>query len=317
MFLAGWIAIFFAGALAIFFAGSARYLLPVAAPLAILVSRLRPRWLAVGFVCQMALSLALAGVNYQHWDGYRRFAALLREETRERRVWINGEWGLRYYLESDGGLPLIEGQAVRPGDLVVSSALAYPVPFTTGGGALTLLREREIRSSLPLRLIGLDSRSAYSTASKGLLPFGVSTGPIDRVRAELVVERKPTLSHMPMSAPEAEQHIASGVFQLEEGRFRWMSGRAVFVLKAPSVPAPLRVVFNIPEMAPARRVTLYLDEQRLASERYAAPGTYTLETQPVKPARETATVAISVDRTFTVAGDRRKLGIVLSEVGFR
>lgn len=317
VFLTAWTGIFFAGALAVFFAGSARYLLPIAAPLALLVSWLRPRWLAAGFALQMALSIALAVVNYQHWDGYRQFAGSLRDETRGRRVWINGEWGLRFYLEADGGLPLIEGQAVRPGDVVVSSALAYPVPFTTGGGALTLVRDREIHSTLPLRLIGLDARSAYSTASKGFLPFDVSKGPIDRVRAELVVERKPSLSYLTMGAPEAEQHIASGVYQLEEGRFRWMSGRAVFLLKSPPSAAPLRVVFNIPEIAPARRVSVYVGDQRAASGRYASPGTYTLETPPLAPERETATVAITVDRIFTVPGDRRKLGMVLSEVGFR
>ena len=42
-FLLAWIAIFFAGAVVIFFAGSARYLLPMAAPVALLASRLRPR----------------------------------------------------------------------------------------------------------------------------------------------------------------------------------------------------------------------------------------------------------------------------------
>ena len=40
-FLAAWIALFFGGAVAVFFAGSARYLLPMAAPVALLVSRLR------------------------------------------------------------------------------------------------------------------------------------------------------------------------------------------------------------------------------------------------------------------------------------
>src|SRR6185436_4981091 len=49
-FLAAWAAIFFAGALLIFFAGSARYLLPIAAPVAILVARTAaPRWLIAGF----------------------------------------------------------------------------------------------------------------------------------------------------------------------------------------------------------------------------------------------------------------------------
>ncbi len=76
-FLLAWIAIFFAGVVVLAFAGSARYLLPIAAPVALLVSRLRPRWLALGFAVQMTLSLGLAAMNYQHWDGYRQFAASL------------------------------------------------------------------------------------------------------------------------------------------------------------------------------------------------------------------------------------------------
>src|SRR5581483_3601708 len=68
-FLAAWIAIFFAGAVAVFFAGSARYLLPLAAPVALLVSRLGPRWLTIGFAAQLSLGLGLAAANYMHWDG--------------------------------------------------------------------------------------------------------------------------------------------------------------------------------------------------------------------------------------------------------
>src|SRR5439155_7288463 len=104
-FLSAWIAIFFAGAVAVFFAGSARYLLPIAAPVAILVTRAAsPRFLWTGFALQMALSLALAAANFQHWKGYRDFALSLPNNG--RRTWANTEWGLRYYLESAGALPL-------------------------------------------------------------------------------------------------------------------------------------------------------------------------------------------------------------------
>lgn len=315
-FLAAWILVFFAGAVAVFFAGSARYLLPIAASLAILASWLSVRRLVWGFGLQMALSLALAAVNYHHWDGYRQFAASLKEQAAARRVWINGEWGLRFYLEADGGLPLIEGQAVRPGEMVVSSALAYPVPFTTGGAVLTPVAEREIASPLPFRLIGLDTRSAYSTASRGFLPFGFSTGPIDRVRAELAVERQPVLADLAMNAPEAAQQIVSGVYQLEENRWRWMGEKAVVLLKSPDRALPLRARFHIPAAARARRITLSLDGVEVASRQFAAPGAYTLATPPLKPARDTATVTLSVDRTFSVPGDRRRLGMVLAALGF-
>jgi hypothetical protein len=312
--------IFFAAALALFFAGSARYLLPMAAPIALLVSerlRDRPRWLAAGFALQMALSLALAVVNYQHWDGYRRAAQALAPEAARSRVWINGEWGLRFYLESDGGLPLQEGQAVQPGEIVVSSALAYPIPFTTGGGQLTRMTDWEIRPPLPLRLIALGARSAWSTASLGLRPFDISTGAIDRVRAEVVVARQPTLEYLPMNTPEADSQIASGIYQLEENRYRWTAGRAVVLLKSPAHPTPVSVTFFLSPVTPARRVALWLDGVLLIERTYAAPGLYTLTTPPVTPKQTMASVAFTVDKTFSPPGDQRVLGVILSGIGFR
>ncbi len=312
-FLFGWILIFFAGALAVFFAGSARYLLPIVAPVALLVSGLRAAWLAAGVALEAAITVPLAVVNYQNWDGYRRFAASLPQAG---RIWINGDWGLRYYLESEGGLPLRRGQSVRPGDLVVSSALSYPVEFTTGGGALTTVARAEIRPALPLRLIGLDASSGYSTTDKGFRPFDISSGPIDRLRADLVVERQPSLTYLPMNATEAEQQIASGIYALEAGRWRWMSGRAVILLKAPAAPARLRAVLNIPDAAPARRVEMLLDGERVAAQTFPGPGNYTLESGTLAVKGPSATVTIAIDKTFSVAGDSRQLGIILSAVGF-
>jgi len=320
LFLAAWALMFFAAALVLFFAGSARYLLPAAAPLALLAARRlaeRPGWLWTGFLCQLALSLGLARVNYEHWDGYRRFAQALAPEARQARVWINGEWGLRYYLESEGGLPLLEGQAVRPGDLVVSSRLAYPIPYTTGGGAPALLREQPIRASLPFRLIGLRARSAYSTASFGLRPFDLGRGPIDIVRAEVILERPPALERLPMNSPEAERQIVSGLYQLEQNRFRWMGARATLLLKRAPAAAPLEIVLYLPENAPARRIQVSVDGTPLLEARLPGPGAHTLLTPPVAPGPSAASVTIAVDRTFRVPGDQRELGVILAEVGFR
>jgi len=206
-FLAQWVLIFFAGALVIFFAGSARYLLPIALPIAILATqRARPRLLQVSLACGLALSLTLAVVNYQHWNGYRQFARALQSDAHSKRVWINGEWGLRYYLESEGGLPLHQGQAIHPGEIVVSSKLGYPIAFTTGGGVLAPIAERTITSAIPLRLVALQGRAAYSTTMLGLRPFDISLAPalapMDQLSAELMIERKPTLTDLPMNAPK-------------------------------------------------------------------------------------------------------------------
>jgi hypothetical protein len=313
IFLLAWIGVFFAGALVIFFAGSARYLLPMAAPVALLASRLRPKWLAAGFALQLALGLGLATVNYQHWDGYRQFAESLRAPAAGHRVWIDGEWGLRFYLESDGALPLKKTQRLRTGDIVVSSDLGASVnpvaPFAP-------LRTAEIRPALPLRLIGLESHSGYSTVSRGFWPFGISAGPIDRVRAVEVAERHPTLAYLPMNAPEAADQIVAGIFALEDNRFRWMSRSAVVALASPAAALPLRATFTIPPQARARRVTLLLDGREVASQTYPAPGTYTLESPPVRAAGAVATVEIAIDQTFFAPPDTRELGMVLTGVGF-
>jgi hypothetical protein len=305
-FLLAWIGIFFAGALVIFFAGSARYLLPMAAPVAILASRLPAKWLAPAFAIQLAIALALATVNYQHWAGYRAFAEALRAPSANHRVWVDNDWGLRYYLEADHALPARKGRHVRPGDIIVTSELGHSVEFTT---PLTLLSSANIQATLPLRLIGLNSHSGYSTVDEGYLPFGVSTGPVDRVMARIVMERHATREHLTIGAPEAAEQLVSGIYPSD----RWMSQAGVVVLKSPSVPRKLRAEFYIPPNAPARRVTLLLDGREVASHTYPGPGPYTLTSaEPLQG----ATVEIRVDRAFTAPGDRRVLGMVLIGVGF-
>lgn len=316
-FLAQWVLIFFAGALVIFFAGSARYLLPIVLPIAILATRrVRLRWCAVAIACEAILSLGLAIVNYRHWDGYRQFARSLASELQARRAWINGEWGLRYYVESEGGLPLMQGQAVRPGEMVVSSSLAYPIEFTTGGGTLTSMAERAITSSIPLRLFALNDKSAYSTTRFGLRPFDISTRTIDQVRAEIVIERKPTLSVLPMNAPKAEQQIVSGIYWLENDKWRWMGQKGMILLKSPGSNATLWVRFYIPDQAPGRTIAVKLNDRQVAEHTYAGPGNYEI-TEPVHLEGDTATVTITIDKSFSIPGDQRQLGLILTEAGLR
>lgn len=319
--LAWWIVVFFASALVLFFAGSARYLLPVAAPLALLVTRElaeRSRWLAAGLALQLAIWLGAAWMNYQHWDAYRRFVEELRPQFAGRRVWVNAEWGLRFYAEAEGALPLLRSQAVEPGEMVLTSRIAYPATFTTGGGRLAPVARRLVRPLPPIRLIGLGVRSAYSTVTLGFRPFDVGWGPIDEVSAELVVEQKPVLEWLPMGAPEAESQIISGVYQLEDGRWRWMGQRAAILLKAPAAPAPAEVELYVPEGATARQVELRVDGRAVAQTSLAKPGSYRLRSPgPVAVAAETATLEILVDRTFSPPGDHRKLGVILVGAGFR
>ncbi|MGI8741829.1 MAG: ArnT family glycosyltransferase [Bryobacteraceae bacterium] len=316
-FLSAWVLIFFGAALIIFFAGAARYLLPLVLPIAILASRrLNRQWLYGAAFLELLLSLGLAAVNYQHWDGYRQFARSLNPQVETRRTWVNGEWGLRYYFESEGALPLMLNQALHPGEIVVSSTLAYPIPFTTGGGVLAPIAQRSITSPIPLRLVSLHGHSGYSAASFGLRPFDIATGVIDQVRAESVREAKPEREDLPMNAPDAARQIVSGIYDLENGKSRWMGGTGVVLLKSPAQPEPLSISFFIPPQATARQVRVLIDGQLAAQQSFAGGGAYTLKTPPMRPSGPSAMITITADKTFSVPGDQRELGIVLIEAGF-
>jgi hypothetical protein len=303
LFLLCWIAIFLACGLPIFFAGSARYLLPIAAPIAILASRLPTKFVAPAFAAQLALGLGLAAANYQHWEGYRSFAASLAAPAPGHRFWVDNDWGLRYYLEARGALPARKGQLVRPGDMVVTSDLSsnvrYTVPFAPVADAV-------ITPSVPLRLIGLDSHSGYSTVDKGFWPFGISTGPADRVHARLVMERHPTLEYV---TPKATDQIISGI-DPSDG---WTAKSAIVLLKTPASPKTVRAEIYVPPNAKARHVTLLLDNAEVATLAIPAPGKYTIDSAVPHTG---STLEIRVDQTFRTPPDIRDLGVVLLAAGF-
>jgi hypothetical protein len=307
-FLSGWILIFFAASLVIFFAGSMRYLLPVVAPLAILVSgRVGGRWLAAGAAGSAVLSAGLAVVNDQHWGGYRDFARRLQPEIQRHRTWTNAEWGFRHYLEAEGAMPVENGRAFWPGDLIVTTAYS-PTPNV----AAVIIAERDITSAVPLRIVAPGVDSAYSSISFGLAPFGISTKPMDRVRAMLVSERKAELSAIEIGSPVAARQIISGV----DSNDRWTSDRAAVLLKRPASAAQLEAKIFIPPQAPARLVRLYLDGALLTEKSFAGPGAYTVSA-PAPAGPGIAAVTLEVDRTFSVPPDQRRLGVLLLSIGFR
>ncbi len=317
-FLAAWVLVFFAAALALFFAGSARYLLPIAAPVAMLaVNRSTRAILWPALAIQLLLGLALAKVNYDHWDAYRTIVARHEKDWANKRVWINGEFGLRYYAESAGAVPLVRGQAVYPGHLVVSSQAGMPTAFTTGGGAPAPVATYTVTSSLPLRLFAVNSPSAYSYAAHGFRAFDISRAPIDTVEILGVAERAPTLPFLPMNAPEAGQQIVSGIDRVEDGRYRWMEKKGVLLLKRPPTAMPVRVEFFLPDQSPAREVTLTLDGKEVARRTYSSRGAFSIESEAVMPAGEAAVLAVEVDQTFSVPGDQRVLGMIIVSAGFR
>jgi hypothetical protein len=308
-FLAVWIVLFFAAALIIFFAGSARYLLPVAAPLAIFVARnASAPWICAGVIAEAVLSILLAIVNYQHWDGYRQFARQIQSEVAQHRTWTNAEWGLRYYLESEGALPVVRGQGFRAGDIIITTAYSGPID----AGPQSVIAQRTIEAAIPLRLVAPGARSGYSSVMFGLRPFDISRQPVDIVRASIIEERKPELSWLHIGSPEAASQILFGIYNND----RWTAEKAGVVVKRPDGATRVEAVVFVPPQAPAKQLRLYVDGALIATQNIGAPGRYAIGA-PAPPGADTAMVTLQVDRTFSVPGDQRQLGVVLLEIGFR
>ena len=204
----------------------------MAAPVALLASRLRPRWLAAGFALQMALSLGLAAMNHQHWDGLSRLCRVAAPCAGSHRVWVDDEWGLRYLH--------------RARRRAAAHAQASPAPGRYRGHranwdtAVEIHRaghaDHEDSGDPALRFRCGSSawkpHSGYSTASRGFWPFGISAGVIDRVRAVAVGERHPTAG-IPRDGCAAsrrsdrQRHLAATIGCRASG---------VVVLKSPAVP---------------------------------------------------------------------------------
>jgi hypothetical protein len=314
-FLAIWIAIYLAGAFGMFFAGSARYLLPIAAPVAILASHARRSWVVAGFALQMAISLCLAVANYQHWDAYRDFARALTQQAAGHRIWVNSEFGLRHYMEDAGARVPAPGQMIPSGDVVVSSELVHPVQLEHPQELSASLLEKDVRPSMPFRLIGIESSSGYSDMNRGFTPFGIGTGLVDRIHADVYKEAKATLTDLPMNAPEADAQIISGLFGLEPGEQRWTSGTATVVLVSPPDPEPLHARIYIPDYAAVRNISILLDKTVVYTQP-VKPGLQRIVTPPQKSAGATSVVSLQVDHTFQASGDSRQLGVVLQDIGW-
>jgi hypothetical protein len=306
-FLGWWVLIFFACAVAVFFVGSARYLLPIAAPICILMAEAVPTPLAAsGFALQLALSFALAIVNYQHGNGYREFAADLARRAEARRIWINADWGFRWYLEDHGGLPLPKNQTIQAGEIVVTSALANLAP---PGAPLAPFAEAEISSPIPLRLMSLRGRSAYSYGANGALPFEVSNRPIDRVRADIAID--PKLTYLVPGTSDAASQIVSGLSA--DG---WMGAEARVLLKASVQPSRLEVTLYVPENSPAKHFRATVTSETIIEKELPNPGMFTFS-HPVTSTAKSVIVTLTVDKTFSVPGDARRLGLVVKGIGFR
>ena len=71
----------------------------------------------------------------------------------------------------------------------------------------------------------------------------------------------------------------------------------MFLLKPPPAPAPLEFKIFIPELSPARKITITLDSAIIHEQSFPTSGPYTVTTKPVSG----SAVTLTFDKTFSVA----------------
>jgi hypothetical protein len=167
-----------------------------------------------------------------------------------------------------------------------------------------------IRPKIPLRLVSLSGRSAYSSASQGLLPFEISLGPIDYVYVETVIE--PKLSYLDPKDPNAASQFIRGLSA--DG---WTAQEASVVLKVPAAPTTLEAAIWRSPASQATHVRLLVNGEARAERDLPAPGPYTISIPAPPTTSESITVSLSVDKVFSAAGDERQLGVVITGIGYR
>ncbi len=315
---AAWLVLFFLAAVGLFYAGSARYLLPLAPAVALLLADRLPSkpWFAVAMALQLALGTALAESERRYAEGYRQFAQDLEPLAGSARIWSNAEWGLRYYLGRIGGDPLLRDQSVPAGAIVVESNLSGRVNYGVEGSRQELLRAEVGPGAVPLRTIGRGSHAGYSSSEFGVLPFGLGGGSIDTVSAWLVGRPDPTLSYLTLGEPETDAHLLAGFYPSDGAAWRWMGPRASAVLLAPADAETFELNLHIPEQAAARRVSVEINGRRVAEQEYAATGGFVL-TAPVEVEAGPVRIVIAASPSYSPPGDGRELTIVVNAFGFR
>lgn len=174
---------------------SARYLLPVAAPFAILLVRSAEdvaggkalMRVSIGISGALALALALADVRFAA-AGAEVGAAAAAEAGQETGRFA-GEWSYRYAMERAGWSRWRPDEALPPGTLVAVADNASPGAVPTA--AWEPVGRVESADRFPLRVVDVKRGIGLYAETLGPLPFGLARGPLEGATLYRVREAAP------------------------------------------------------------------------------------------------------------------------------
>lgn len=185
----------------IFFSGSARYLLPAAPPLILLLVRATQDKLGVNLhwrvfygallACQLLLGLAAAHADSEFANAGRQAVRDFQQRhlSPGESFLFSGEWGFRYYLDELGGTIMTADSRAPAGTLVVKSQLCLSKNFDNElERSLQTIEKRTYSVSSPLRLLDYRARAGWWSDGWGVLPFWFSRQPLDEVTVYRVGE---------------------------------------------------------------------------------------------------------------------------------
>ncbi|MHB8160810.1 MAG: ArnT family glycosyltransferase [Thermoleophilia bacterium] len=174
---------------------STRYLLPLFPPVVLMfVSHARgiftdrtkwSRFAMAAVACTAAAGLAVSIADYRLAGVYRAFASDQSQKLQAdgHQLWFAGEFGLRYYLEENGGKYLTkQDNTPAAGDRVVIShgLIAY---FISDDLKNRLQYERSVDypSAWPVRIEDPGSQAGFYDQFHGNLPWSLSTAPMETI----------------------------------------------------------------------------------------------------------------------------------------
>ncbi len=161
-----------------------RYLLPATVPLVLGLHRVLERsaagmgWGRVGIAAWAVLGTLMATAELRQ---ARAVSGLAAEVARQHPVGrFAGEWTFRWRMAREGWQVWTPGEPLEAGEV-----LAVPVnsgPFEVPADRLRLLEQLTTPEKFPLRVLDQPARDGYHGETLGILPGGLSTSPLERVR---------------------------------------------------------------------------------------------------------------------------------------
>ncbi|GEM_PF-818210 len=161
-----------------------RYLLPAAAPLALLLGRTAENTPGGKLTARVAglvwVTLGMALGLSQARQAKAVDLTAQRASTHAETGRYTGEWTFRWRMDREGWEAWVPGEPLADGTVLAVPVHSGPAPVPTE--RLTLVAEEVSTDTLGLRLVDLEEGIGYHAETLGPLPFGWVRAPLERVR---------------------------------------------------------------------------------------------------------------------------------------